>query len=226
MATGRILVFEHHPLEHAGVYLEALADSGIKLQRVRSYAGEGAPPLLPSDGLILMGGPMSVRDRAVYLWLEAELALVREALSRELPLLGVCLGSQMLAVAAGGELTVGNRAEIGWYEVRFAPAASADPLFCDAPRAMSVFQWHREGFTLPPGAVPLAASDAFPVQAFRVGKKAYGLLFHLEIDRPMVAAWRGAFPIEAATLAEPRSETNYAAINDLARKIAKRLFLA
>jgi len=226
MATSRVLVFEHHPLEHAGVYWDALADSGITLQRVRSYAGEGAPPLLPSDGLILMGGPMSVRDRGVYPWLEAELALVKEALSRELPLLGVCLGSQMLAVAAGGELTVGNASEIGWYEVRFAPAASADPLFRDTAQAMSVFQWHSEGFTLPPGAVPLATSDAFPVQAFRAGKKAYGLLFHLEVNRAMVAAWRGAFPVDAATLAEPRSETNYAAINELARKIAKRLFLS
>lgn len=226
MGATRILVFEHHPLEHAGSYWDALADSGIKLQRVRSYAGEDPPPLLPCDGLIVMGGPMSVRDRAAHPWLEAELALVKEALSRELPLLGVCLGSQMLAVAAGAQLTVGDTAEIGWYEVRLTPAASADPLFRNFPQVMSVFQWHREGFTLPPGAVLLAASNAFPVQAFRVGEKAYGFLFHLEVNRAMVAAWRGAFVADAATLAEPRSETNYAAINDLAGRVAKRLFLS
>ncbi len=225
MSVERIFVLEHHPLEHAGLFAQLLQESAVKLCRVRLYAAEKVPKLTPTDGLIIMGGPMSVHEGERYPWLYEEIALVREATNQNRPVLGVCLGSQIIATAAGSIVAVGKAPEIGWYEVAFSADARLDPVFGDAPSRAKVFQWHTEGFSLPSSAVLLAHSQNYKVQAFRVGTRTYGLLFHSEINQAMVAAWRGTFGPPKGALAEPQAVPDYQSANSLAALVIRRLFL-
>jgi GMP synthase-like glutamine amidotransferase len=143
-----------------------------------------------------MGGPMSVNDEADYPWLKAEDRILKEALALDVPTLGICLGSQLIAKAAGGTVRQGPRKEIGWYPVRLTPAARHDRLFRESPETIEVFQWHGEYFDTPPGAVSLASSDLYQCQAFSIGQNVYGLLFHLEVTAQMVKEWVGTFKEE------------------------------
>jgi GMP synthase-like glutamine amidotransferase len=143
-----------------------------------------------------MGGPMSVNDEADYPWLKTEDRLLKEALALDFPTLGVCLGSQLIAKAAGGTVQRGPRKEIGWYPVRLTAAAGRDRLFGASPETMEVFEWHGEYFDTPPAAVNLAGSDLYSCQAFSIGRNVYGLLFHLEVTAQMVKEWVGTFKEE------------------------------
>ena len=127
---------------------------------------------------------MSVNDQEP--WIQQELEFIREAIRQEGPVLGVCLGAQFIAKALGAEVTPGPRMEVGPVSIIMTVEAETDPVFGTFPPIMEVFQWHGEGLTLPPGAILLASSEHFPVQAFRYGTRAYGLLFHLELDTPGV----------------------------------------
>ena len=143
-----------------------------------------------------MGGPMSVNDEADYPWLESEDRLLKQALARDFPTLGICLGSQLVAKAAGGTIRRGPRKEIGWYPVRLTMAARRDPLFREFPETIEVFEWHGEYFDTPPGAVNLAGSELYQCQAFSIGRNVYGLLFHLEVTGQMVREWVATFKEE------------------------------
>jgi GMP synthase-like glutamine amidotransferase len=226
MTGPRILVLQHHPLEHPGVFSRVLARGGATVDVVRAFAGDVCPRTLAAhDGLLVMGGPMGVGDADAYPWLADERALVAAALAADLPTLGVCLGSQLIAAVAGAPVGPGPTAEIGWYHIRRTPGAADDPLFTDAPARFAALEWHREAFTLPPGAVALAASAHYPVQAFRIGRRVYGLLFHLETDPEMVDAWCDAFS-PGEHLPDGDAAPDFAAANRRAITIAERLFLA
>ncbi len=149
-------------------------------------AGAGWPAHDAVRGAVLMGGPMSVNDVADYPGLDAELAWVREGLARDLPMLGVCLGSQVIARAAGAAVAPGPRAEIGWLPVEVAD--SRDPVIGPLAPMTPTLHWHGEAFALPEGATPLARSAITPVQAFRLGS-AWGVLFHPEADADLVDLW-------------------------------------
>ncbi|WP_406129726.1 gamma-glutamyl-gamma-aminobutyrate hydrolase family protein [Streptomyces canus] len=123
---------------------------------------------------------------------------MRAALEAEVPVLAVCLGAQLLAAAAGGRSRPGSGPQIGWDEVRATSAAHADPLFAGIPEHLPVLHWHGDTMDLPAGATLLASCDRYPVQAFRVGGSAWGLQFHLEVDKAAVDAFAAAFPGEAA----------------------------
>src|SRR5512140_244333 len=193
MTAPSVLVLQHHPLEHAGVFADALARGGARVDVVRSYAGERCPPTLASwDGLIVMGGPMSVGDDDVHPWLGAERALVAHAIAADTPTLGVCLGAQLIAAVAGAPVARGPIPEIGWFRIHPTAEAARDRLFADAT-PFAALEWHRDAFPLPPGAVALASSAHSPVQAFRLGRRVYGFLFHLEVDEPLIARWCDAF---------------------------------
>lgn len=167
------------------------------IETVRLYKGDRAPADLSRfSGLLIMGGPMSVNDEADYPWLKVEDRLLKEALALDFPTLGICLGSQLIAKAAGGAIRRGPRKEIGWYPIRLAAAARHVPLFKELPETIEVFQWHGEYFETPPGAVNLASSDLYACQAFSIGRNVYGLLFHLEVTGPMVAEWVARFKEE------------------------------
>lgn len=225
MPARRVLVLQHHPLEHAGVYADTLARAGARLDVVRSFAGDRHPATLAGyDGLIVMGGPMSVGDDAEHPWLADERALIAEAIAADMPTLGVCLGSQLIASVAGAPVAPGPEPEIGWYRITPTTAARDDALFADAP-PFAALEWHRDVFPLPPGAVTLASSARYPVQAFRVGRRVYGLLFHLEIDAALIEAWRSAFAGGDPDALRGDAAADVAAANRRAITIAERVFL-
>lgn len=180
----RIQCLQHVPFEGPAYFQKAFEEFGCALEtRLVPQAGL---PATPPEALLVMGGPMSVNDADP--WLAAELDFIREQVARGVPFLGVCLGSQLLAKATGGTVQPGPAPEVGMIPIRRTPDALHDPLFAHFPEQAEVFAWHGEGMTLPDGAAPLAGSALYPVQAFRYGRAAYGLLFHLEIEAAGVDA--------------------------------------
>ncbi|MDE2485273.1 MAG: type 1 glutamine amidotransferase [candidate division NC10 bacterium] len=192
-----VLVLQHIGCETPGIFLDVLQAQKRPVETVRLYEGDRAPDdLSPFAGLLVMGGPMSVNDEADYPWLRAEDRLLKEALALDFPTLGICLGSQLIAKAAGGTIRQGSRKEIGWYQVHLTMAARHDRLFGLFPESIEVFEWHGEYFDTPPGAVNLARSTLYECQAFSIGRHVYGLLFHLEVTASMVSDWVGTFTQE------------------------------
>jgi len=177
---------QHEELEGPGTLVEALA--GRELRLVRTFAGDAVPQTLAEDALVVLGGGMGVYDRHRLPHLGEEIALCAAAMSLEKPVLGICLGSQLLAAALGAAVGKAPRKEIGWHEVRLFPEARGDALFETLPRTFPAFHWHGDAFTLPGGAVPLAATALTPLQAFRMGLRAWGIQFHLETDGVVLEA--------------------------------------
>jgi GMP synthase-like glutamine amidotransferase len=140
---------------------------------------DGLPPN-PGELLIVMGGPMSVNDPDP--WIAEETSFIRSALLAGQPVLGICLGSQFMAKALGATVRSGKKLEIGMTPISLTQEGKQDPVFGSCPETFEVFEWHGEVFDLPKDCVPLAGSDIAPLQAFRCGSRAYGLLFHLEME--------------------------------------------
>lgn len=136
------------------------------------------------SAIVILGGPMAVYDNLPYL--QKEQQLIRDAIRNNIPVLGICLGSQLIAQAAGGRVFKGPRKEVGWFDVSLSDEGR-NSLFAGLSSPMKVFQWHGDTYELPSDAAVLAYSDLYP-QGFRVGS-AYGVQFHLEVDRPMVESW-------------------------------------
>jgi GMP synthase (glutamine-hydrolysing) len=184
----KFLAFRHVPHEHLGRILPVLENRGAQLDYVDA---EAQPARLPDPagyaGLILMGGPMSVNDGLPYL--QREMDWIAAAAGRGQPVLGVCLGAQLIAKALGGRVYRNPVKEIGWREIEFTEAVRSDPLFGRARARETVFHWHGETYDPPAGAVLLASSAACRQQAFRVGQNVYGLQFHLEVTPAMIAEW-------------------------------------
>jgi GMP synthase (glutamine-hydrolysing) len=194
---AKVVVIQHHPVETLGTIADALAASGLACQYVRTFEGHPVPKELNGvGGLIVMGGPMGVYETERYPYLRDEMALVESALSRNKPLLGVCLGSQLLASVLGARVAPSGGKELGWHRVSLTPAAVEDRLFRGVPDSFVAFHWHGDIFELPSGAVTLASSDKTACQAFRYGDRAYGLLCHLEVNERLVAGMVEAFRSE------------------------------
>ncbi len=183
----RVLVFRHVPFEDLGLIARALDKAGVDYGYVDLFAGAAVPAVEDADGLIFMGGPQSANDPLPYI--RTELELIGRAAAAGRPLLGVCLGSQLIAKALGARVYRNGVKEIGWYPVSWSEAAARDGLFGGLSRPEMIFHWHGETFDLPPGAELLASSEACRHQAFRVGGNVYGLQFHLEVTPEMIAAW-------------------------------------
>ncbi|MEU6280218.1 methyltransferase domain-containing protein [Streptomyces sp. NPDC047028] len=196
--AAHVLVLELTAPEGPYAVATALETAGLPVRVCRPWAGDDVPDTLADVvALVAMGGPMAAYDD--FPGRTAELALLRAALEAEVPLLGVRLGAQLLASAAGGTVHVGDDAPIGWGEVRTSRAAHTDPLFADTPERLRVLHRHTDTMELPPGAILLATSDGGPVQAFRIGGSAWGPRFHLEADKSAVDALAAEFPDDAAT---------------------------
>ena len=196
--TGHVLVVQHEQVEGMGSVAAALARAGLSWRYVRGHAGETIPgDAARAAGLVIMGGPMGVYDAPRYPFLRSEMRLIESALARGLPILGICLGSQLLAHVLGAEVRASGKKEIGWHEVTLTPGGQADPLFRGLDQTLTVFQWHGDVISLPPGATLLASSPFTPTQAFR-RDKAYGMLFHLEATSEIVTGMVQAWPEELA----------------------------
>lgn len=183
-----IFVYRHVPFEDLGRIEPVLRSAGLPLSYVDLFDGPKRFPTIDSAAaVVLMGGPMSANDDLA--WLISELKLVAEACRRQLPVLGICLGAQLVARALGARVYRNPVKEIGWFPIFFTEAAASDPLFYGLQGPETVFHWHGETFDLPEGAVWLARSEACPHQAFRWGRAVYGLQFHLEVTPEMIADW-------------------------------------
>ena len=196
-----ILVMQHHPVEDLGTIEQALTARGLTAEYVQSYAGQPVPRDMGGcRGLVIMGGPMGVYESDRYPWLKDEMGLAERALEAGLPVLGVCLGSQLLASVLGSRVRKGEAREIGWHEVRLGGAAGDDPLWREAAAAggrFDAFHWHGDIFDLPDGAAFLASSERTACQAFVYGGNAYGLLFHMEVTEQGAADMITSFEDEA-----------------------------
>lgn len=182
-----ILIFQHDPREDLGIFAQVLEARHLSFRYIRLFQDE----IPPEDweairALVLLGGPMSVHEEAQYPFLKWEKTLIRTALKEGIPILGVCLGAQLIAAATGAEVYTGNFKEIGWYPISITAEGQMDSLLGYLPEKPTVFQWHGDSFDLPKGAVKLASSTYYDNQAFRIGRKVYGLQFHLEVTPSMI----------------------------------------
>jgi GMP synthase (glutamine-hydrolysing) len=199
----RVYVFQHIECEDLGTFAEVLAGRDFRVGYVRLFAGDSVPnDWSRAAALIFLGGPMSVNDEASYAYLAAEKAIIRSGLEHGMPILGVCLGSQLIAAAAGSRVFPGARPEIGWAPVSLTVEGRQDPLLAPLAQLAAVFHWHGETFDLPHGAARLAFSALTVNQAFRLGQSAYGLQFHLEVDAQMIEVWMRAYPNDLGADAE------------------------
>lgn len=188
----RVLVFKHVAHEPLGQLDPLLRAAGFRIRYVNfQRTPEAVPDVDKYDGLVILGGPMSVNDAARFPHLKREIAAIERAIVTDKPVLGVCLGAQLTAAALGASVERNPSREIGWYDVQPTHAAQRDPLFGAFGASQPLFQWHCDTFGIPSGAVHLARSEACEAQAFRYGDKVYGLQFHLEVDAPMVERWLG-----------------------------------
>jgi GMP synthase (glutamine-hydrolysing) len=195
----RLLVLQHIACEHLGLIEPALKERGMEYRYVRPFAGELLPKDLAGwDGVIALGGPMSANDGERLGFIADELRLLTKVLETGMPALGICLGAQLIAKAAGAEVIPGEEREIGWYPLTLTEDGGKDRLLTGLPDTFPVFQWHGETFDIPRGAVRLAGSERYANQAFRLGEKVYGLQFHLETTAPMIIEWLDLYREEHA----------------------------
>ena len=198
---SRCLIIQHVEAEESFAVGDALMSAGVTVDTRRVFAGDPLPDDVSTfDGLVVMGGPMSAVDDHGFPTRTREIALLSQSLDCGTMTLGICLGAQLLAVAAGGSVFVGDDGpEIGWGPVQFTADAASDPLLAAVPARLTVLQWHGDTFDLPVGATHLAASRTYANQAFRVGEHAWGFQFHVEVDQRAVAGFLDAFGDEART---------------------------
>ena len=180
-----IVVFEHHSSEHPARLGTILRDFGHRLRVIELHAGDSLPPDLDDvDGIISLGGPMNVTDAEQHPWMTREMELIRQGHDAGVPIVGLCLGAQLIAAALGGTVAPMDQAEIGWHNVRLAFPGTTDPLLAGIPWNTRQFHLHGQEITeLPPSATPLAGSAASKVQAFKVGLRTYGFQYHFEWTR-------------------------------------------
>ena len=185
---------QHTASENLGTIEYALRGHQIEFAYIETHRAKAVPPeMADKAGLVVMGGPMGVYEEAAFPFLRDEMRLIESALALGHPVLGVCLGSQLLAAVLGAEVTKGPRKELGWYEVVLTESGRSDSLFANVQPSFWPFHWHGDVFSLPKGSVSLASSQQTAHQAFRHGKNAYGLLFHLEVTKPQIAEMLNVF---------------------------------
>lgn len=224
----RVLVIENYVGTPLGLVGQALADSGADVDL--RIAWQGAP--LPDgqagyDALVLLGGEQDALDDAGSPWLPKAASLTRAFGEADKPVLGICLGAQLVARGYGAENILGRPVEFGWHYVRPTPAGRADPVISVLGAGAPLFHWHLDTFTLPSHATRLAESDRTEIQAFRVGRAVYGIQFHFEADSAVVERWSADFAGVIATFAPDWPERREAeAIRHAAKADAAGLAMA
>lgn len=201
----RFLVLQHSPLDHPGVIRDFLKEDGIAWDAIDTFDGQPIPPLDDYTALIVMGGPQQIDQEAEHPWLVAEKDFIRRTIDEDVkPVLGICLGSQLIAEVMGGRVGPMAQPEIGVLDVEALPDAAEEALFAGFPARAKAVQWHLYAITdLPPGARHLMHSPLCENQAFRIGRAVYGVQFHMELSADMVQAV-DAYPEYVAALEAQR----------------------
>jgi GMP synthase-like glutamine amidotransferase len=226
----RVLAIVHQRDAGPGVFAEAIVEAGGTLDEW-TLAERRQPPGDPLgyDAVLVLGGAMNVDEGERHGWIAEEQALLRELLAREVPLLGLCLGGQLLAAAAGAEPRRAARPEIGWHQVEVTSEGEDDPLLGPLAPSSEAFHWHSYEFPLPPAAVALARSEVC-LQAARLGKRAWALQFHPEVSRTDALHWVEDYRSDPdairigidPTVLGPETEEKIGAFNDLGRELCRR----
>jgi len=182
----RVLYIQNDDDDPPALLGKALNELGVTLDVIHAWNGEAIPVTADDwSGIVIGGGGMGAYEKEEYPFLADEEALICKARSSNQPLLGLCLGAQLMASACGGKVFPNHAKEIGFFDVRFTPEAQTDPLWQGyTAEPFAPAQWHGDTFTLPPGAVLLASSDITPHQLFRLDRNLYAFQFHLELDLP------------------------------------------
>jgi GMP synthase (glutamine-hydrolysing) len=188
----KILSIQNIRCETLGLLEQMFVHDGYHVEKVNTPNAPVPTSSLGYDAIVILGGPMSVYDNLPYLQKEQE--LIRNAMKNDTPVLGICLGSQLIAQAAGGRVYKGRKKEIGWYNVYLTPASSNDIFRGFTDKTIRIFQWHGDTYDLPANAKILAYSDLYP-QAFRIGS-AVGIQFHFEVDEPLIQTWMKEYSAE------------------------------
>ncbi len=190
----RVLVVEnmvHSDLGQVGV---ALDEAGAEIDLRRPFTGEALPADIHAhDALVVLGGDQSAVDDHIHPYLPELARLMRAFADADKAVLGICLGSQILARAHGAENLLGRTREFGWHQVELTSEGLSDPVLGAAGKTFTSFEWHSDSFALPEGAVHLATNPAVANQAFRIGRAAYGMQFHFEAGTPVVEGWNRVF---------------------------------
>lgn len=183
---SHIAVLQHFWCEHAGALGEALVELGHQRTTIPLYEGASVPPPDMFDAWVVMGGPMNVDELDKHAWLAPERELIAQLIEEDRPVLGVCLGAQLIAWAAGARVYAERPKEIGLFDIELTSDGRTDPVFGVLPNPAEVFQWHGDTFDLPTGATLLARSPRYPHQAFRMGRRVYAMQFHLDCTPEIV----------------------------------------
>lgn len=206
---------------------DTIAAADHQLIAIRLDRGDAIPDSTGFDGAIIMGGPQSANDESDYI--RAELAWVHEALDAGMPILGICLGSQIMAKASGSQIGPSPVRELGWYPLYPTEASRHDPLFAGMPDGFGVFQWHGETFSIHDGMTLVATHPTVPAQAFRLGRAQYGLQFHVEVDEPIIESWiafggseRNHLGIEGIHLLYKETALHLASMQQFCREMTTR----
>jgi GMP synthase (glutamine-hydrolysing) len=221
----RVLSIVHQEDAASGVFADAAAERGDEL--TEWTISNGSAPLPPEsyDAVLVFGGAMHVDQERAHPWLRDEDALLRRILDRHVPVLGVCLGAQLVAKALDARVGPLPRPQIGWFDVDQTQEAAHDPVFADLPRRFSSFQWHSYAFDLPENAVPLARDDVC-LQAYRAGESAWGIQFHAEVTKESVDDWfRTSKPPDTAldlAALQRETEEKIAAWNEFGKRLCSR----
>jgi GMP synthase-like glutamine amidotransferase len=186
----RALIFQNWEPEGPGIFADVLDQNAWGRKIVHLHRGEKIPSEWQSyDLLLVMGGPMNVYEEDIYPFLASETMAIQKALEKGMPVIGFCLGAQLMAKACGAKVVKGTQREIGWYPVQFTDHGMQDPLLKSFSREVCVFQWHGDTFHLPDRAVRLATSKDYLNQAMRIDTMSYGFQFHFEMTKEMIVEW-------------------------------------
>lgn len=186
----KIIVIKHVENEGPGLIESLIRRKGWQMETIMPAQGDGLPENLAGiAAVIMLGGPMSVNDTDECPFLQDELTFIEKVLEEEMPFLGICLGSQMLAKACNAKVFKAPQKEIGWCRIDLTEEGQKDILFRDIAKNIMVFQWHEDTFNIPENGRHLAKSDVCGNQAFKIGRNAYGIQFHIETTEDMVKSW-------------------------------------
>ncbi|MCX8022614.1 MAG: type 1 glutamine amidotransferase [Syntrophorhabdaceae bacterium] len=187
---GKALFIKHVETEGPGYLEDFFRDNGFSTETIELSRGERIPnDLSEIDSVIILGGPMNVYEEDRYPFLVEEGDFIKKIIEEKIPLLGICLGAQLLAKACGAPVVRSPKKEIGWYRVNITDDGEKDPLFKGLERSFPVFQWHEDMFHIPTQGSLLARGRLCKNQAFKIGSSSYGLQFHIEVTEEMVESW-------------------------------------